>query len=167
MLLLLFRGIEQGNRRKAALDQRIDEQRSLLLFEHTLARLGRLGRSRRRDNRRHTLVTFAHVLGQGFIALDDALLDLGLLTTVAHHGRCHLTYHVVHFTELGNHLLALRPGIPPAAEDALDEFYQIERDLAGDVHHLEPGQVRKNGQAKQEERQQRQGTALHVERKHG
>lgn len=97
---------------------------------------------------------------------DDALLDLRLLTPVAHHRRGHLAHHVVRLAQLCDQLLAFGAGTPPAAEEALDQLQQVERDLAGDVHHLEPGKVGKDRQPEQEERQQGERAALHVERLH-
>ncbi|MCY1285045.1 hypothetical protein D9M69_454620 [compost metagenome] len=162
-LLLLFRGIEDGNRRQSAFDRRIDEQRRLLFLLYALARLGRLGRRRRRDDRRRALLTLGHVLGQSFFALDEALLDLGLLATIRHHWRCHLVHAHIHFTQLGHQLLALHARAPPAIDGALDELEEIEGDLPGEVHDLEPGQVGEHGQTEQEQGKEQQCAALHVE----
>lgn len=166
LLLLLLGYIEDGNRRQSAFDRGVNEQRRLLLLEYALARLGRFGRCGRCDHRGRALLQLAHVLGQCLVALDDALLDLRLLTPVAHHRRGHLAHHVVRLAQLCDQLLAFGAGTPPAAEEALDQLQQVERDLAGDVHHLEPGKVGKDRQPEQEERQQGERAALHVERLH-
>ncbi|MCY1401187.1 hypothetical protein D9M71_162990 [compost metagenome] len=69
----------------------------------------------------------------------------------------------IDFTQLRNHLLALLSGSPPAVGRALDQFEQVQGDLAGEVHHLEPRQVGEHGQAKQEQGNEHQRTALHVQ----
>ncbi len=166
LLLLLLSHVQQGKRRQAALDQRIDEEVRLLFFHHALALFHRLGRCRRRNHRRHAFLALAHVLVQRLLALQQPLFHSDTLPTIRQRAR-HLVDHVVRFAKLGHQLLAFGASVPPATEETLDQLEQVKRDLAGQVHHLEPGQVGKDGQAEQEERQQQQGAALHVERRFG
>ncbi|MNF86338.1 hypothetical protein D3C84_687710 [compost metagenome] len=147
--LFLFRRIENRNRRQGAFHGAVDEQRRLLLFFDAFARCGGLWR-RGRNHRRHLLLALGHVLAQGLLTFDQALLDLGLLAFVGDGRRNHFIHTVVDFTQLGNQLFALGTGRPPAIGGALEQFEQVEGDLAGDVHHLEPRQVGKHGQAEQE-----------------
>ena len=49
----------------------------------------------------------------------------------------------------------------------MNQLDQVEGDLAGQVHHAEPGEIGKHGQAEQEQRQKNQRAALHVQRMHG
>ncbi|MNI08576.1 hypothetical protein D3C73_616180 [compost metagenome] len=103
------------------------------------------------------------MLAQGLLTLDQPLLDLGLLALVGDGRRNHFIHTVVDFTQLGNQLFALGTGRPPAIGGALEQFEQVEGDLAGDVHHLEPRQVGKHSQAEQEQRNEQQRAALDIQ----
>ena len=135
--LFLFGRVQNRDRRQGAFDGAVDKQRRLFLFLHAMAGLRRLGRCRG-DHGRHLLFTVRHVLAQGLLALDQALLDLGLLASIRRAWGHHLVDAGVHFTQLRHHLLALDTGGPPAVGGALEQFEQVEGDLAGHVHHLEP-----------------------------
>ncbi len=135
--LFLFGGVEDRDRWQGAFDRAVDKQRGLLLFLYAMARLGSLGRCRG-DHRWHLLLAIRHVLAQGLLALDQALLDLGLLTPIRRARGDYLVDTGIHLAQLGHHALALHPGGPPAVGGALEQFKQIEGDLAGHVHHLEP-----------------------------
>ncbi|MNP39463.1 hypothetical protein D3C76_1330410 [compost metagenome] len=74
-----------------------------------------------------------------------------------------MLHAAIDFTQLRNHLLAFLPGSPPAAGRTLDQLEQVQGDLAGEVHHLEPGQVGEYGQAEQEQGDEHQRAALHVQ----
>ncbi|MNZ51330.1 hypothetical protein D3C78_691400 [compost metagenome] len=160
--LFLFRRVENRDRRQGAFHGAVDEQRRLLLFLDAFARCGGLWR-RGRNHRRHLLLALGHVLAQGLLTLDQAFLDLGLLTLVGDAWRDHFIHTVVDFTQLGNQLFALGTGRPPAIGGALEQFEQVEGDLAGDVHDLEPRQVGEHGQAEQEQGNEHQRAALHVQ----
>ncbi|MCY1522073.1 hypothetical protein D9M68_569180 [compost metagenome] len=166
-LLLLLGTVEDGNRRQGTLHRAVDEQRCLLLLQHALARLDSLRCLGRGDLHRRALLALAHVLAQRLFALDQALLDPGLLAAVRHHRGGDLADPRVHLAQLGDQLLALGAGAPPAVGQALDQLDQVEGDLAGQVHHLEPGQIGEYGQAEQEQRDEQQGAALHVQRPDG
>ncbi|MNO82959.1 hypothetical protein D3C76_742470 [compost metagenome] len=135
--LFLFRRVENRDRRQGAFHGAVDEQWRLLLFFNAFARRGRFWR-RGCNHRRHLLLALGHVLAQGLLAFDQAFLDLGLLTLVGDGRRDHIVHAVIDFTQLRNQLLALDSGRPPAIGGALEQFEQVEGDLAGDVHHLEP-----------------------------
>ncbi|MNZ39549.1 hypothetical protein D3C78_570470 [compost metagenome] len=162
-LLLLLGHVEDGDGRQGAFDGGIDEQRRLLFLLHALARLDGFRRRRRRDDRRRALLALGHVLGQGLLALDQALLDLGLLATIGDHRRSDLADADIHLAQLGHQLLALLARAPPAVHGVLDQLEEIEGDLAGQVHDPEPGQVGEHRQAEQEQREEQQGAALHVQ----
>ncbi|MNF67936.1 hypothetical protein D3C85_1388760 [compost metagenome] len=78
------------------------------------------------------------MLAQGLLTLDQAFLDLGLLAFVSDGRRNYIVHPVIDFTQLGNQLLALGARRPPAIGGALEHLEQVEGDLAGQVHHLEP-----------------------------
>jgi hypothetical protein len=100
---------------------------------------------------RHVFFTVGHVLAQGLLALDQALLGLGLLTLVGNAWGHHFIDPGVDFAQLRLQLLAVHTFGPPAVGGALDQLEQIEGDLARHVHDLEPRQVGKYRQAKQEQ----------------
>ncbi|MGV8783754.1 DNA translocase FtsK 4TM domain-containing protein, partial [Pseudomonas aeruginosa] len=54
----------------------------------------------------------------------------------------------------------------PAIEGVLDQFEEVQGDLAGDIHHLEPGEVGEHRQAEEEQGEEHQRAALHVQRIH-
>ncbi len=143
--LFLLRRVEDGNRRQSTLNCAVHEQRGLLFLHHTLAGLYRL-RRRWRDDCGHVLFALGHVFAQRRFTLHQTLSGLGLLAPIGRYRRDHIVDAHVHFTQLRNHLLALGAGSPPAVCSALKQFEQVEGDLAGDIHHLEPGQVGKHGQ---------------------
>ncbi|MNX94142.1 hypothetical protein D3C86_1263640 [compost metagenome] len=164
--LFLFCRVENRDRRQGAFHSAVDEQRCLFLFFDTLARRGGLDR-RRRNNRRHLLLALGHVLAQGLLTFDQAFLDLGLFAFVADGRRDHVVHTIVDFTQLRDQLLAFGTGRPPTIGGALEQFEQVEGDLAGDVHHLEPRQVGEYGQAEQEQGDEQQRAALNVQRVFG
>ena len=64
---------------------------------------------------------------------------------------------------LGQLLLFLAARIPPAIDQTLDQLDQVKGDLAGNVQHLEPGQIGKNSQPEKKKCNEQQRTALHIE----
>ncbi|MCY1412398.1 hypothetical protein D9M71_278010 [compost metagenome] len=162
-LLLLASRIEQRQRRQSALHGAVDEQRRLLFLLHALARFHRFGRRGRVDLRCRAALALLHALDQRLLALDQALLDLGLLATIGNYRRHYFGDPFIHFAKLRHQLLAFAARAPPAVEDILDQFEQIEGDLAGHVHDLEPGQIGEYGQSEQEQGQQQQSAALYVQ----
>ncbi|MCY1409535.1 hypothetical protein D9M71_248860 [compost metagenome] len=162
-LLLLPGRVEQGQRRQGAFHGAVDEQRGLLLLLHAPARLHRLGRRGRIDLRRRAALALLHALDQGFLALDQALLDLRLLPHIGNHRRDHLGDPHVHLAQLRGQLLALAARAPPAIGGVLDQFEEVEGDLPGQVHDLEPGHVGEHGETEEEQRQEQQRAALHVQ----
>ncbi|MND61587.1 hypothetical protein D3C80_528480 [compost metagenome] len=103
------------------------------------------------------------MLAQGLVTLDDAFLGLGLLTAIRHHRGDYVMDLVIDLAQLGHQALALITRGPPTIGGALEQLKQVERDLAGNVHDLEPGQVGKHRQAEQEQGDKHQGAALHVQ----
>ena len=130
--LFLFGRVQNRDRRQGAFHGAVDKQRRLFLFLHALAWLGRLGRCRG-NHCRHVFFTLGHVLAQGLLALDQALLDLGLLAFVGDGRRDHVMHAIIDFTQLRDQLLTLGTGRPPAIGRALEQFEQVESDLAGDA----------------------------------
>lgn len=160
--LLLLRRIKNRDRWQGAFDCAVNEQWSLLFLLHALAGLGRTRRCRSND-RRHMLFTLGHVLAEGHFTLDDPLAGLGLLTAIGRRRRDHVVDLHIDFTQLRDHLPALDTGSPPAVGGALEQLEQVQGDLAGHVHDLEPGQVGEHGQTKQEQRDEQQSAALDVQ----
>ncbi|RMS03634.1 hypothetical protein ALP75_200320 [Pseudomonas syringae pv. actinidiae] len=161
--LLLFRRIKDRDRRQGAFDGAVNEQRGLFFLQDALAWLGRLRRCWG-DDRRHVFFALGHVLAQRHFAFDDALSGLGLLATVRGDRRHDIVHAHIDLAQLRNHLFTLGTGSPPAICSALKQLEQVQGDLAGDVHHLEPRQIGKHCQAEQEQCNEQQGTALDVQR---
>jgi len=146
---LLFLGtIEDGNRRQGTFDGAVDKQRGLLFLEHTFARRRRLAFHGRGNHHRCAAFLAVHVLGQGFLAFQQAFLDPSLLTLVAEYRRGHLGDYRVQLTQLGLLRLAFQTRLPPAGNQTVYQLDQVEGDLAGQVHQAEPGKIGKHGQAK-------------------
>ena len=106
------------------------------------------------------------MLGQGLFAFQQALLGLGLFAAVRHARRHHLGDALVDLAQLRDQLLALGARAHPAIEGVLDQFEEVQGDLAGDIHHLEPGEVGEHRQAEEEQGEEHQRAALHVQRIH-
>ncbi|MNJ51505.1 hypothetical protein D3C77_468130 [compost metagenome] len=161
---LLFLGrIKDGDRRQGAFDGAVDEQRRLLFLLHALAWLRHLGR-RRHDHWRRRLHTLGDRFARDRFTLSNAFLGLDLLAAIRHYRGHYVILMVVNFTQLRYQALTLVARRPPAVGGALEQFKQVEGDLAGHIHDLEPRQVGKHGQTEQEQGNEHQGAALHVQR---
>ncbi len=160
--LFLLGRVENRDRRQGAFDRTVDKQRGLFLFLHALARQRRLDRCRG-DHRRNVFFTLGHVPAQGLLALDQAFLGLGLLTLVGGTRGDHFLDPGIDLTQLRHQLLALGTRRPPAIQRALEQLEEVESDLAGNVHHLEPRQVGKDRQTEQEQGNEQQRAALDIQ----
>ena len=127
---------------EAAVGAGVDDG-AVVAMNRQLAQLGGCRRGRRGNDRRRTTLALAHVLTQGLFTLDQALFDLGLLATVQRRG--HVADALIHFPQLGGQLLALNTRVPPAIDGAVDQLKQVEGDLAGHIHNLEPRQIAEHG----------------------
>ncbi len=135
--LFLLGRVENRDRRQGAFDRAVDEQRRLFLFLHALARLRRLDRCRG-DHRRNVFLPLGHVLAQGLLTLDQSFLGLGLLALVGDARGHHFLDPGIDFPQLRHQLLALGTRCPPAIQRALEQLEEVQGDLAGNVHDLEP-----------------------------